>query len=107
MNPPVDVPTTATTDATAQPRHPDHDRKDEETDVEIDTVQDLLTAIDLLPDAERAAARLRVEEAIARPALEARAALGLLALDVTGLLSEPAGQVIVLPEFAQPVAASA
>lgn len=107
MNPPVDVPTITTTDPAARTRHPDHDRKDEEIDVEIDTVQDLLTAIDLLPDAERAAARLRVEEAIARPALEARAALGLLALDVTGLLSEPAGQVIVLPEFAQPVAASA
>ncbi len=74
----------------------------------IDTVQDLLAAIERLPEDDRADARRSVEAAIARPALEARAALGLLALDVAGRLADiETAEVIVLPEFAQPVAATA
>ena len=93
------APTRATTqDATTQ---------DEETDMHIDTVQDLLTAIERLPEDDRADARREVEAAIARPALEARAALGLLALDVVGQLADETAEVIVLPEFARPVVATA
>jgi len=83
-------------------------RKDEETDVRLDTVQELLTAIDGLPAPDREVARRRVDAAIERPAPEARAALGLLALDVFGVLSERhSAEVIVLPEPAQPAAATA
>lgn len=81
--------------------------QDEETDMHIDTVQELLTAIERLPEDDRADARREVEAAIARPALEARAALGLLALDVAGKLADETAEVIVLPEFARPVAATA
>lgn len=74
----------------------------------LDSVHDLLDAIDALPEPERAVARLRVDAAISRPAREARAHLGLLALDVAGQLREPeAARVIVLPEVAQPAAATA
>lgn len=48
----------------------------------LDTIPDLLAAIDRLPAAQRHRARARVAAAIDRPAPAARAALGLLALDL-------------------------
>lgn len=80
---------------------------DEDNDMHIDSVKDLLAAIERLPQPDRADARRSVEDAIARPALEARAALGLLALDVAGELAGASAEVIVLPEFARPVSATA
>jgi hypothetical protein len=92
------TPTPATVDTTP----------DEETAVRLDTVQDLLTAIDALPEPEREHARRRVTAAVEQPAPAARAALGLLALDVAGLIEEmPSAEVIVLPDVVQPTAASA
>jgi hypothetical protein len=80
----------------------------EETDVRLDTVQDLLAAIERLPEPERLTARARVEAAIDRPAAQARAALGLLALDVAGSFTDArTGQLIVLPDLEQRVAVSA
>ena len=74
----------------------------------LDTVQELLTTIDELPARDREVARRRVDAAIERPAPEARAALGLLALDVIGVLSDGhSAEIIVLPELAQPAAATA
>lgn len=57
----------------------------EEPVMPLDTVNDLLAAIDRLPPLERHRARVRVAAAMNRPAVEARAALGLIALD----LAEP------------------
>jgi hypothetical protein len=73
------------------------------TTVELDTIPQLLAAIDTLPAVERAAARGRVADAIALPAPAARAALGLLALDVAGLLAQP-DELIVLPDVASALA---
>jgi hypothetical protein len=50
--------------------------------VSLDNVTDLLAAIDRLPEPDRAAAVARVEAALAGPAAAARAALGVLALDL-------------------------
>jgi hypothetical protein len=76
--------------------------------VKLDTVQDLLMAIDLLAEPDREAARRRVEAAIEQPAPEARAALGLLALDVAGMIDElPSAEIIVLPDTVQTAAVSA
>lgn len=48
----------------------------------MDTVDDLLHAIEQLPPLERYRARVRVNAAMNRPAMEARALLGLMALDL-------------------------
>jgi hypothetical protein len=81
---------------------------DEEAAVQLDTVQDLLAAIDALAEPDRQAARRRVEAAIEQPAPAARAALGLLALDVAGLLdASPSAEIIVLPDTTRTAAVSA
>jgi hypothetical protein len=65
----------------------------------LDTVDELIAAIRELPAAQQHAARIRVEQALERPAREARVALGFLALDVVGQLADArSAQVIVLPE---------
>lgn len=48
----------------------------------LDTVNDLLEAIERLPPLERYRARVKVSAAMNRPAMEARALLGLIALDL-------------------------
>lgn len=48
----------------------------------LNTVNDLLEAIEQLPPLERHRARVRVSAAMNRPAMEARALLGLIALDL-------------------------
>jgi hypothetical protein len=85
----------------------------------LDTIRDLLTAIDALPEPDRGDFRTRVDDALARPAAGTRAALGLLALDLAGVYREAlrpdgvADHVIVLPDLQPagphraPVAASA
>lgn len=87
--------------------------------MQLDTIRDLLTAIDALPEPDRARFRTRVDAATARSAVGARAALGLIALDLAGVYREAlrpdgvADHVIVLPDLrptgtvAAPVAASA
>ena len=71
----------------------------------LDSIQDLLTAIDALAEPDRAWFRKRVDEAIARPAAGTRAALGLIALDLAGVYREAlrpdgvANHVIVLPDL--------
>ncbi len=69
--------------------------------VRIDDIGDLLAAVGRLSAPEQRVARARVAAAIERPAVEARAALGLLALDVAGQLQASAVRVIVLPDLAQ------
>lgn len=61
----------------------------------LDSVAQLLAAIERLPDDRGAVARARVAAAVERPADEARLALGLLALD----LADEAIDTVVLPEF--------
>jgi len=85
----------------------------------LDTIRDLLTAIDALPAPDREHYRARVDAAVALPAAGTRAALGLLALDLAGVYREAlrpdgvADRVIVLPDLQPagadraPVAASA
>ncbi len=74
----------------------------------LDSVDDLLTAIDGLPGPARDAARARVMDALERPAPAARMALGLLALDLAGEVAAPEpAEVILLPELDVPAAASA
>jgi hypothetical protein len=74
--------------------------------VPLDSITDLLATIDALPPAERRAARRRVESALDGPAASARAALGLLALDLaatspTDPVAAPGcDDVIVLPDLA-------
>jgi hypothetical protein len=53
--------------------------------VALDSLADLLAAVERLPEPERARARARVAEAVQLPAVACRAALGMLALD----LAEP------------------
>jgi hypothetical protein len=88
--------------ATDTPRRP--------TPVRIDSITDLLATIEALPAEERSRARRRVDAALDGPASQARAALGLLALDLAGALrgtlsdrseGTSAGdpEVIVLPEL--------
>jgi hypothetical protein len=48
----------------------------------MDTITDLLAAVDLLPDPDRSEARERIAAALAQPAPAARLALGTLALDL-------------------------
>jgi hypothetical protein len=48
----------------------------------LDTIPELLSAIERLPADEQRRARARVAAAVERPAGAARAALGLLALDI-------------------------
>jgi hypothetical protein len=74
--------------------------------VAIDTVAELLTAIAALPASEQAAARARVVAALEAPAPAARAALGLLALDLAAApTAQPTagpdadGAFLVLPEL--------
>ena len=73
--------------------------------MQLDPIRDLLTAIDALPEPDRARFRSRVDEAIARPATGTRAALGLIALDLAGVYREAlrpdgvADHVIVLPDL--------
>jgi hypothetical protein len=62
----------------------------------LDSVSDLLAAIERLPDDRGRVARARVAAAIERPADEARVALGLLALD----LADDTIDTIVLPDLA-------
>ena len=54
----------------------------EEDAVALDTIPELLAAVDRLPADERRRAWARVAAAVERPAPAARAALGLLALDI-------------------------
>lgn len=87
--------------------------------MQLDTIRDLLTAIDALPEPDRARFRARLDDAVARPAARTRAALGLIALDLAGVYREAlrpdgvADHVIVLPDLqptgmdVAPVAASA
>lgn len=71
----------------------------------LDTIRDLLTAIDALPEPDRDRFRTRVDDAVAQPAAGARAALGLIALDLVGVYREAvrpdgvADHVIVLPDL--------
>jgi hypothetical protein len=51
----------------------------------MDTIAELLTVVEELPPARREEARARIAEAIAAPAPAARAALGVLALDLVDL----------------------
>jgi hypothetical protein len=82
--------------------------------VQLDSITDLLATIDALPPAEQRVARRRVESALDGPAAAARAALGLLALDLaarnpldaTAGVDADAVEVIVLPEL-QPQRATA
>jgi hypothetical protein len=75
--------------------------------VPLDSITDLLATIDALPPAEQRAARRRVESALDGPAPAARAALGLLALDLAATCATDAAagpgseevEVIVLPEL--------
>jgi hypothetical protein len=90
--------------APTAPTSPTAPRSPRSLPVELDTVPQLLAAIELLPPRERMAARDRVAEAMTRTAPAARAALGLLALDVAGLLAEP-DELIVLPDVASAFAA--
>jgi len=87
----------------------------EETPVRLDSVADLLAAIEALPEPARTAAADQVEQALTLPASAARMALGLLALDLCDepgvVVATPAApaapaEVIVLPD-ALAVAASA
>lgn len=71
----------------------------------VDSISDLLALIGQLPDPDQQRARERVAAAIEQPALQARAELGMLALDLVGQAS--IGQVLTLPATAEPVAASA
>jgi len=64
--------------------------------VALDSVSDLLAAIERLPDDRGQVARARVAAAIERPADEARLALGLLALD----LADETIETIRLPDLA-------
>lgn len=48
----------------------------------LNTVNDLLEAIEQLPPIERQRAKVRVSAAMNRPAMEARVLLGLIALDI-------------------------
>ena len=68
----------------------------------FDTVSDLLAHISRLPSEQQLAARDRVALAIEGPAPAARAALGLLALDLA--VDEPEAMidadVLVVPELA-------
>ena len=66
----------------------------------LDTIPELLAAIDDLPADERRRARARVVAAVERPAASARAALGLLALDIAPRVQAAgaAELVIDLPE---------
>jgi hypothetical protein len=52
--------------------------------MELDSLADLLEAVERLPEPDRARARSRVEMATSLPALACRAELGLLALDLAG-----------------------
>lgn len=71
----------------------------------LDTIRDLLTAIDALPEPDRDRFRTRVDGAVGQPADSARAALGLIALDLVGVYREAlrpdgvADHVIVLPDL--------
>jgi hypothetical protein len=56
----------------------------ERTAMELDSLADLLTAVERLPEPDRARARSRIEAATRLPALACRAELGLLALDLAG-----------------------
>jgi hypothetical protein len=58
---------------------------DDRQGTKMDTIADLLTAVEGLPPARREEARARIAEAIAAPAPAARAALGVLALDLVDL----------------------
>jgi hypothetical protein len=60
--------------------------------VAFDSVPELLAAIGALPAPQREAARARVAAALEGPAPAARAALGLLALDLAGRTT-PGGPV--------------
>lgn len=52
--------------------------------MELDSLAELLAAVERLPEPDRARARARVEAATRLPALSCRAELGLLALDLAG-----------------------
>ncbi len=71
----------------------------------LDTIPDLLAAIDRLPAGARREARERVAAAVEQPAPAARVALGLLALDLVAEI-EPTELMIDLTEPAT-VAANA
>jgi hypothetical protein len=58
--------------------------------VALDTVAGLLEAVARLPEPARTRARARVTSALQLPAPSARAALGLLALDLAGEPSDAA-----------------
>jgi|AntRauTorcE11897_2_1112592.scaffolds.fasta_scaffold206260_1 hypothetical protein len=73
--------------------------------MQLDTIRDLLIAIDALPETDRERARRRIEAALEQPAPAARAALGLIALDLAGVYREAlrsdgvADHVIILPDL--------
>ncbi|TVR36954.1 MAG: hypothetical protein EA388_02590 [Nitriliruptor sp.] len=87
--------------------------------MQLDTIRDLLTAIDALAEPDRARFRARVDAAVTQSAAGTRAALGLIALDLAGAYREAlrpdgvADHIIVLPDLqptgmdVAPVAASA
>jgi hypothetical protein len=61
---------------------------DDREGTRMDTIADLLAVVEELPPAHREEARARIAEAIAAPAPAARAALGVLALDLIDLTAD-------------------
>lgn len=66
----------------------------------LDTVNDLLEAIDQLPPVDRTRVRSRVNAAMNRPAMEARALLGLIALDLADPVAPATHETIDLTSSA-------
>jgi hypothetical protein len=72
---------------------------------DLATVPALLAHVAGLPSARRDAARTRIEAALELPAMRARAALGMLALDLAAPESDPDAHVLVLPELSSSLSA--